>query len=61
MENINQEQRDFLKAIDDDEIEIFTFSDIEKNRGIIHPYSDILSSRFIACSPIPLFDIVNAT
>ncbi len=30
MENINQEQIDFLGAIDDEKIEIFTFSNIEK-------------------------------
>ena len=33
MENINQEQIDFLEAIDDKKIEIFTFSDTEENRG----------------------------
>lgn len=35
--NINQEQRDFLIFLDDEEIEIFTFSDIEENRGN-HPF-----------------------
>ncbi len=32
-ENINSEQRKFLQALDDAEIEIFTFSDIEKRLG----------------------------
>ena len=45
--NINQEKTFFLIFFNDKEIEIFTFSDIEKNRRSIHPYSDILSSRFI--------------
>lgn len=32
--NINQEQRDFLIYLDDEEIEIFAFSDIEEKLGI---------------------------
>jgi len=31
--NINQEQRDFLIFLDDEEIKIFTFSDIERKQG----------------------------
>ena len=43
--NINQKQRNFLKAIDDEEIEIFTFSDIEEKLGILDKnLSDILAN-----------------
>jgi len=43
--NINQEQRDFLKALDDDEIEIFIFSDIEEKLGSLNKnLSDILAN-----------------
>ena len=34
--NINHEQRDFLIFLDDEEIEIFTFSGIEKKLGILN-------------------------
>ena len=43
--NINQEQKDFLTTIDDKEIEIFTFSDIEKRLGSLNKnLSNILAN-----------------
>jgi len=43
--NINQEQRDLLIFLDNEEIEIFTFSDIEKRLGILNKnLSNILAN-----------------
>jgi predicted transcriptional regulator of viral defense system len=43
--NINQEQNLFLKALSDEEIEIFTFSEIEQRLGIFQRnLSDILAN-----------------
>ena len=43
--NINQEQRDFLIFLNDEEIEIFTFSDIEKRLGSLNKnLSNILAN-----------------
>ena len=43
--NITQEQRDFLTAIYDEEIEIFNFSDIEEKLGILNKnLSNILAN-----------------
>jgi len=43
--SINDEQSNFLKALDDEEIEIFVFSDIEKKLGILNKnLSNILAN-----------------
>ena len=43
--NIDQEQRDFLIFLDNEEIEIFTFSDIEGKLGILNKdFSNILAN-----------------
>lgn len=43
--NINKEQREFLKNLNDEEIEIFTFSDIEPRLGILNKnLSNILAN-----------------